>query len=205
MEELRKMVCDLTLALSEARTSATHYKLQFNMLQMESRETQNRMAVELDMAHREVDVLQAAEERRKHEHASPAQTAAEVNSAHALLNDMTAQCSQLQHENARLHEVVASMDHDLLHRTGEIDDKTAEIKRLLMAAHTRKLTLATFSLLDPIPFFAELALWASSGSTRRKKANDILQIDTARDTSLNGTSTPAAVGAIQASAARQNE
>ena len=130
VEELRKMVCDLTLALSEARTSAAHYKLQFNMLQMESRETQNRMAVELDMAHREVDVLQAAEERRKHEHASPAQTAAEVNSAHALLNDMTAQCSQLQHENARLHEVVASMDRDLLHRTGEIDDKTAEIKRL---------------------------------------------------------------------------
>jgi len=70
VEELRRMVRDLTLALSEARTSAAHYKLQFNMLQMESRETQNRMAVELDMAHREVDVLQAAEERRKNELAS---------------------------------------------------------------------------------------------------------------------------------------
>ena len=33
-------------------------------------------------------------------------------------------------ENTRLHEIVASLDRDLLHRTGEIDDKTAEIKRL---------------------------------------------------------------------------
>jgi len=130
IEELRRMVSDLSIALNEARTSAAHYKLQYSMLQIESRESQNRMAVELDMAHREVDVLQAAEERRKQEYMSPTQTAADVTNAHALLNEMTAHSSRLQSENDRLHELVAQLDRQLLYKTGEIEDKNSEIKRL---------------------------------------------------------------------------
>jgi len=34
----------------------------------------------------------------------------------------------------------------------------------------RRLTLATFDLWDPIPFFAELGLWAIQGPARRRKA-----------------------------------
>jgi D-aspartate ligase len=53
----------------------------------------------------------------------------------------------------------------------------AEVKRLLEALYSGKFTSATFSLLDPVPFFAEFALWVSSGLSRQKKAKDFLQLD----------------------------
>lgn len=53
----------------------------------------------------------------------------------------------------------------------------AEIKRLLKALYGGKFTSATLSLTDPVPFFAELALWLSSGISRQKKAKDFLQHD----------------------------
>jgi hypothetical protein len=50
----------------------------------------------------------------------------------------------------------------------------AEIKRLLKATVSGKITLATFRLTDPLPFFAECALWLSSGLSRQKKAKTFL-------------------------------
>lgn len=51
----------------------------------------------------------------------------------------------------------------------------AEIKKLLGSFYGRKFTSATFSVWDPVPFFAEFALWISSGLSRQKKAKDFLQ------------------------------
>jgi D-aspartate ligase len=56
-------------------------------------------------------------------------------------------------------------------------NRTADVKRLLKALTSGKLTSATFSLVDPIPFFAEFALWISSGLSRQKKAKNFLQLD----------------------------
>jgi predicted ATP-grasp superfamily ATP-dependent carboligase len=56
-------------------------------------------------------------------------------------------------------------------------NRAAAIKRLLMALVSRKFTSATFSLLDPVPFFAEFAKWVSSGLSRQKKAKDFLQFE----------------------------
>jgi hypothetical protein len=64
-DELRSMVNELTGALRDVRISAAHYKLQYNMAVMESQESASRMAVELAMAQREIDVLQQAEEKRR--------------------------------------------------------------------------------------------------------------------------------------------
>jgi len=58
-------------------------------------------------------------------------------------------------------------------------DRMAEIKRLLKAAVSAKLTLATFRITDPLPFFAECALWLSSGLSRQKKAKTFLASDPA--------------------------
>jgi len=58
-------------------------------------------------------------------------------------------------------------------------NRVAEVKRLLKALFGGKFTSATFSLLDPIPFFAEFALWLSSGLSRQKKAKSFLQLDPA--------------------------
>jgi predicted ATP-grasp superfamily ATP-dependent carboligase len=53
-------------------------------------------------------------------------------------------------------------------------NRGAEVKKLFKAVATRRMTLAAFSLRDPVPFFAELVLWASRGVSRQKKAKDFL-------------------------------
>ena len=59
-------------------------------------------------------------------------------------------------------------------------NRSTAIKRLLAAFFGRKFTSATFSLLDPVPFFAEFVLWISSGLSRQKKAKDFLQLEPVR-------------------------
>lgn len=85
-------------------------------------------------------------------------------------------------------------------------NRSAEIKALLSAWAGGKFTLATFSLLDPLPFFAELFLWATSGVSRQKKARQVLQskapalevpADAGRD-HFSSTLTPEPVAAILA-------
>ena len=46
----------------------------------------------------------------------------------------------------------------------------AEATRTLGAVARGQVTLATFSMWDPVPFFAEFALWMSQGVARQKKA-----------------------------------
>ena len=52
-----------------------------------------------------------------------------------------------------------------------------EVSSILNAMYRGKLTSATFSLLDPLPFVAEFALWISSGLTRQIRAKKFLQLD----------------------------
>jgi predicted ATP-grasp superfamily ATP-dependent carboligase len=53
-------------------------------------------------------------------------------------------------------------------------NRLAEFTRLIKAVATGRFTLAAFDLLDPVPFFAEFVLWASSGLARQKKAQGVL-------------------------------
>jgi D-aspartate ligase len=56
-------------------------------------------------------------------------------------------------------------------------NRMVEVKRLLRAIHSGKLTSATFNPLDPVPFVAEFVLWASSGVSRQRKAKGFLELD----------------------------
>src|SRR5579864_6280739 len=56
-------------------------------------------------------------------------------------------------------------------------NRMAEMKRLLKAIGNQRLTSATFNPLDPVPFFAEFVLWASSGVSRQRKARGFLELD----------------------------
>lgn len=56
-EQLRGLVADLVPALSEARMSAAHSKLQYNLLSIENAESMKRAEVEHEMTRREVQVL----------------------------------------------------------------------------------------------------------------------------------------------------
>ena len=114
------MVDHLTNALRDMRLSAAHYKLQHNMAVMESQEAASRMAVELAMAHRELDVLQQAEEKRRQ--AAPEPSYAE--SAHAanaiIMAEMNRQNQILQAENEQLRDLFEQQKRLTEHREGEL-------------------------------------------------------------------------------------
>ena len=59
------MATDLVAAVTDARTSAAHFKLQYNLLAMETQEAAQRAEVEHQMTRREVEVLQAADHRNR--------------------------------------------------------------------------------------------------------------------------------------------
>ena len=57
LDELRDMVRELSTGYREAKTKAASIKLQYTFLEMDFKETKNRMDVELKMSQREVQVL----------------------------------------------------------------------------------------------------------------------------------------------------
>lgn len=120
--ELRSMVDHLTNALRDMRLSAAHYKLQHNMAVIESQEAASRMAVELAMAHRELDVLQQAEAKRRRAAATPEPSHAEsANAANAILMaEMNRQNRILQAENAQLRDMFEQQKRLTEHREGEL-------------------------------------------------------------------------------------
>ena len=121
-DELRAMLASLSADFRDMRLSAAHYKLQYNMAVMESQEAASRMAVELAMAHRELDVLQQAEAKRKT--ADPAPEPSYHESAHAahavLLADMNRQMHLLQADNAQLRDLLEQQKRLTEHREGEL-------------------------------------------------------------------------------------
>lgn len=116
------MVDHLTDALRDMRLSAAHYKLQHNMAVMESQEAASRMAVELAMAHRELDVLQQAEAKRRQAAATPEPSYAEsANAANAIvMTEMNRQNQILQAENEQLRDLFEQQKRLTEHREGEL-------------------------------------------------------------------------------------
>ncbi|KAL1799832.1 hypothetical protein ACET3X_000174 [Alternaria dauci] len=131
-EELRVMVNNISNALRDMRLSAAHYKLQYNMAVMESRESASRMAVELAMAQRELDVLQQAEEKRRKNMVTPEQTYQDsANAANTvLLSEMSRQNQMLQSENEELRDMLEQQKRLTEHREGELASLLDENDRL---------------------------------------------------------------------------
>lgn len=126
VDELRTMVDHLSVAAREARTNAAHYKLQYNLLQIDSSEASKRMEVELQLSHREIEVMQEAEERRKSEHMTPAQQAGQA----ALVGDLNRHNLIIQNENVALHEMLSQTARELEDRDGQVLSLSEENRRL---------------------------------------------------------------------------
>jgi hypothetical protein len=131
-DELKSMVNSLSNILRDVRLSAAHYKLQYNMAAMESQESASRMAVELAMAQREIDVLQQAEEKRRSSMAAPEPTYQEsANAANAILmSEMNRQNQMLQSENEELRDLYEQQKRLTEHREGELASLIEENDRL---------------------------------------------------------------------------
>lgn len=95
VEDLRAMVQNLMSAVSEARMSAAHFKLQHNLLTMESQESAQRAEVEHNMTRREVEVLQAADHRHRLAMSQTPQTPAQSQSQ---IDILTKTCEELEQE-----------------------------------------------------------------------------------------------------------
>lgn len=114
------------------RLSAAHYKLQYNMAVMESEESASRMAVELAMVQREVDVLKHAEEKRRNAMAPPEQSYQDsANAANAIMmSEMNRHNQFLQSENEQLRDMFDHQKRLTEHREGEIAGLAEENDRL---------------------------------------------------------------------------
>ncbi|UPX14569.1 uncharacterized protein EKO05_0005047 [Ascochyta rabiei] len=134
-DKLRSMVDSLVNALRDVRLSAAHYKLQHSMAVMESQEAASRMAVELAMAQRELDVLQQAEDHRRQAAAPPeqsyAETATAANAANAIvIAEMSRQNQILRAENEQLRDWFEQQKRLTEHREGELASLIEENDRL---------------------------------------------------------------------------
>lgn len=110
----------------EARMSAAHYKLQHNLLMIETEEATKRMEVEHEMTRREIDVLQAAELAREASSHSPAETAANNN---LYIAELKTYCEAMDSENAILHRRLERAKKIIGEKEEDITDLLSENRR----------------------------------------------------------------------------
>ena len=128
LNELRSIASNLVRDLKETRTSVAHHKFQYEMACIENSENAARMAVELSMAQREVDVLQGNEVRRQEAAAvmnTPSWQSANSSPYDAsYVNDLVRRIQGLNAENHRSQNM-------LKHAKRIITDQDGEISSLL--------------------------------------------------------------------------
>ena len=105
MEEsqLRELVSQLIPALSEARVSFAHAKLQHNLLSIETAEAAQRAAVEHEITRREVDILQARSPSSGYCHPAYEDLQTHQVTTHHLELAMK-HIQQLEEENVHIHQ-----------------------------------------------------------------------------------------------------
>jgi len=117
MEDLRTIARGLVGALGESRMSTAHFKLQYNLLAMESEEAAKRADIEHQMTRREVEVLQSAEYRNRHSMNNT--PVASVASQQAQIEAVMKRCRDLEDTNAtlerRLHRAKRAIEDEKDH------------------------------------------------------------------------------------------
>lgn len=95
-EEVRSIAQDLVAAVKEARMSAAHFKLQYSLLAMEAHEAAQRAEVEHQMTRREVEVLHAAEHKRRMTQSTTPRSSVPPSQPH--IEALTKTCKDLEDE-----------------------------------------------------------------------------------------------------------
>lgn len=128
----------LDISEKEARMSAAHYKLQHNLLELETEETTNRLEVEHEMMRREVEVLQQAElARRDSNHSNYSSSAAEAieqqdkEAAERYISDLKTYAEAMAKENAKLVRRFERAKKVIADKEEDIKELSADNKRLL--------------------------------------------------------------------------
>ncbi|KAF2487645.1 hypothetical protein BDY17DRAFT_289354 [Neohortaea acidophila] len=128
-EELRTKVTDLQASLQEAKMSAAHHKLQYQMLSQESAAAIERMAVEARMSQYENEVIHLAEQAKAA--ATPVQPSAFVEGMIPVQKDLyqrmcgeiqqlTAERNYLADEQAQNEKVIMRQDFEIASLTDKV-------------------------------------------------------------------------------------
>ena len=124
VEDLRTEITKLAASLMSARTAAAHYKLQYNLLSIESEEAARCMAVEQEMSRREVEVLQKSSlgfrqlQRLQEAEMAPLHAREPAKPSPSTL-ELEQQCRSLWSENVRLRRRLRRAKKLLRYREGE--------------------------------------------------------------------------------------
>lgn len=130
-DELRDIITEIIPALGEARMSCAHYKLQHQLLSIETSESAMRAAVEHEMTRREVDVLQKPDHRRFDTLSSLAQHRTAPGPSPSLV-DITLQrrCAQLEKLNASVATRFRRAKKMMMHQESKNLDLAEDNQRL---------------------------------------------------------------------------
>ena len=136
--ELRQLLNAALQAEKEARMSAAHYKLQHNLLELETEETTNRLEVEHEMMRREVEVLQQAELSRRDSHnthysssATEQQDKEDKEATDRYIAELRAYAEAVGKENAKLLRRFERAKKVIADKEEDIKELATENKRLL--------------------------------------------------------------------------
>ena len=124
VEGLRTRLQSTTDALERAKVSISHARMQYNLLWIEHQEAQNRAEVELDMAHKEVQVL--CERQQPANKSMVTSMTPNARSAFPSPSDQEVaalrnRCAALQIENDKLNDRVEEMDADWSDRVKDLE------------------------------------------------------------------------------------
>lgn len=119
-EQLRGLLLEVLPALTEARMSAAHAKLQHNLLSIENAEYINRAEVEQDMIRREVKVLQD----NRTDRGGPSSSPRSPQSTARHLDLALKRCTEVQRQNFSLEQRLRKAKKAI----ATLDDESVELK-----------------------------------------------------------------------------
>ena len=119
-EQLRGLVSDLLPALTEARMSAAHSRLQHHLLTIETSEFSKRAEVEHDLTRREVQVLQEGQAHR----GVSASPRSPQSPSRRHLDLALKRCNELQNQNAILEQRLVRAKKAIT----KLDEKNFELR-----------------------------------------------------------------------------
>jgi len=128
MEELKNMVNDVMGECRQARTEAAHYKLQYQMLRMETSETMNRLEVEMQMSHKDVQILK---DQRNSQLLTPELSSTSggmLSPGKQRVLDLENACRFLEIQNGQLFGRLHDIKAVLVEREGSMLEETERLR-----------------------------------------------------------------------------
>lgn len=140
-DQLRGLVAEILPALSEARMSAAHSKLQYSLLSIENTESIKRAEVEHEMTRREVQVLQECNQVHRGGTGNTSSPRTPQSSTQRHLDLALKHCRELQNEKALLERRLRQAKKLIMQLDGKNAELTEDTQRLRLRIRQNRVHL----------------------------------------------------------------